>query len=122
MKFAINGPYMTATDRDHLLEWFRRVDEGPFNTICTGERVLWPQIEQQAFLAAAAAVTKRVRVMSHIMILPMHPPVLLAKRAASIDVISGGRLVLGIGVGAREEDFRAAGSHMENRWKRMDDA
>ena len=122
MKFGINGPYMSGTNRERLLEWFRRVDEGPFATICTGERVLWPQIEEHAFLAAAAAVTKNVRVMSNIMILAMHPPVLLAKRAASIDVISGGRFVLGIGAGGRDDDYQAAGSHTENRWKRIDDA
>ena len=61
MKFGINGPYMSGTNRERLLEWFRRVDEGPFDTICTGERVLWPQVEEHAFLAAAAAVTTRRR-------------------------------------------------------------
>jgi alkanesulfonate monooxygenase SsuD/methylene tetrahydromethanopterin reductase-like flavin-dependent oxidoreductase (luciferase family) len=113
---------MSGTNRERLLEWFRRVDEGPFDTICTGERELWPQVEEHAFLAAAAAVTERVRVMSNIMIVPMHPPVLLAKRVASIDVISGGRFVLGIGTGGREDDYRAAGSDHANRWKRIDDA
>ena len=122
MKFGINGPYMSGTNRERLLEWFRRVDEGPFDTICTGERVLWPQVEEHAFLAAAAAVTTRVRVMSNIMIVPMHAPVLLAKRIASIDVISGGRFVLGIGVGGRDDDYRAAGATMKNRWQRVDDA
>ena len=122
MKVGINGPYMTGTNRTRLLEWFRHVDEGPFDTICTGERVLWPQIEEHAFHAAAAAVTNRVRVMSNIMILAMHPPVLLAKRAASIDVISDGRFVLGIGAGGRADDYRAAGSKWEHRWQRIDEA
>ncbi len=122
MNFGILGPYMSGTDRDRLLAWFRRVDAGPFSTIATGERELWPQIEQHAFLAAAAAVTTRVRVMSHVMIVPMHPPVLLAKRLASIDVIAGGRLVVGIGTGGRAEDYRAAGSTRERPWQRIDDA
>ena len=121
MEYGILGPYMSGTNRDTLLEWFRRVDEGPFATIATGERVLWPQIEEHAFLAAAATATKRVRVMSHVMILAMHPPVLLAKRLASIDVISGGRLVVGIGAGGREDDYRSAGTNFENRWRRIDD-
>ena len=56
------------------------------------------------------------------MIVPMHAPVLLAKRIASIDVISGGRFVLGIGVGGRDDDYRAAGATMKNRWQRVDDA
>jgi alkanesulfonate monooxygenase SsuD/methylene tetrahydromethanopterin reductase-like flavin-dependent oxidoreductase (luciferase family) len=113
---------MTSTDRDRLLEWFRRVDTGPFATIATGEREIWPQIEQHAFLAAAAAVTERVKIMSHIMIAPMHPPVLLAKWIASIDVISGGRFVLGVGTGGREDDYRIAGSTTENRWRRLDES
>jgi alkanesulfonate monooxygenase SsuD/methylene tetrahydromethanopterin reductase-like flavin-dependent oxidoreductase (luciferase family) len=122
MRYGILGPYMSSTSRRQLLEWFRRVDSGPFATIATGERVLWPQVEQQAFLAAAAAVTERVKVMSHIMIVPMHPPVLLAKRLASIDVISDGRLVLGVGTGGRDEDYRAAESTVDSRWARLDDA
>jgi alkanesulfonate monooxygenase SsuD/methylene tetrahydromethanopterin reductase-like flavin-dependent oxidoreductase (luciferase family) len=122
MKFGINGPYMTVTSRERLLEWFRRVDAGPFNTLATGERVLWPQIEEHSFLAAAAAVTDRVKIMSNILIVPMHPPVLLAKRIASIDVISGGRFILGVGTGGREDDYRAAGSVMDGRWRRLDEA
>jgi alkanesulfonate monooxygenase SsuD/methylene tetrahydromethanopterin reductase-like flavin-dependent oxidoreductase (luciferase family) len=112
---------MTGTDRSHFLEWMHRVDSGPFATISTGERVLWPQVEAHAFLAAAAAVTERVTVMSHILIAPMHAPVLLAKRLASIDVISGGRLVVGLGVGGRTDDYQAAGSTFEQRWQRLDD-
>ena len=107
MKYGILGPYMSATDRRQLLEWFRRVDVGPFATIATGESALGPQIEEHAFLAAAAAVTERVAVMSHVMIVPMHPPVLLAKRLGSIDVISGGRFVVGIGTGGGDDDYRA---------------
>jgi alkanesulfonate monooxygenase SsuD/methylene tetrahydromethanopterin reductase-like flavin-dependent oxidoreductase (luciferase family) len=122
VKFGINGPYISGTNRERLLEWFRRVDHGPFESIATGERVLWPQIEEQAFLAAAAAVTQRVRVMSNILVLPMHAPVLLAKRLASIDVISGGRLILGVGAGGREADYRAAEMSFENRWRRIDEA
>jgi alkanesulfonate monooxygenase SsuD/methylene tetrahydromethanopterin reductase-like flavin-dependent oxidoreductase (luciferase family) len=113
---------MSGTDRATLLEWFRRVDLGPFATIATGERELWPQIEQHAFLAAAAAATERVKVMSHIMVVPMHPPVLLAKRLASIDVISGGRLVVGVGTGGRSEDYQASGSSFHNRWQKLDEA
>jgi alkanesulfonate monooxygenase SsuD/methylene tetrahydromethanopterin reductase-like flavin-dependent oxidoreductase (luciferase family) len=113
---------MSGTNRETLLDWFRRVDRGPFATIATGERELWPQIEQHAFLAAAAAVTERAKVMSHIMIVPMHPPVLLAKRLASIDVISDGRLVVGVGTGGRAEDYQAAGSPFENRWQKLDQA
>jgi alkanesulfonate monooxygenase SsuD/methylene tetrahydromethanopterin reductase-like flavin-dependent oxidoreductase (luciferase family) len=122
VNYGVLGPYMSATDRATLLEWFRRVDRGPFATLATGERELWPQIEQHAFLSAAAAVTERVKIMSHVMVVPMHPPVLLAKRLASIDVISGGRFVLGAGTGGRTDDYYAAGSSFDNRWRRLDES
>ncbi len=122
MNYGVLGPYMSATDRTKLLEWFRRVDQGPFATLATGERELWPQIEQHAFLSAAAAVTERVKIMSHVMVVPMHPPVLLAKRLASIDVISGGRFVVGVGTGGRTDDYQAAGSSFDNRWQRLDES
>ena len=122
MKVGACGPFMTGTTRSTLLEWFRRIDAGPFETLATGDRMLWPNLESHAFLAAAAAVTERVKIASHIMLVPLHPPVLLAKRLASIDVISDGRLVLGVGVGGRPDDYRAAGASMEHRWQQLDDS
>jgi alkanesulfonate monooxygenase SsuD/methylene tetrahydromethanopterin reductase-like flavin-dependent oxidoreductase (luciferase family) len=121
MKVGVFGPFMSGTTRATLLEWFRRVDDGPFDSLATGDRALWPNIETQTFLAAAAAATERVRIMSQVMLVPAHPPVLLAKRLASIDVISGGRLVVGVGVGGRLEDYRAADARMDHRWQRLDE-
>jgi alkanesulfonate monooxygenase SsuD/methylene tetrahydromethanopterin reductase-like flavin-dependent oxidoreductase (luciferase family) len=122
MKYGIAGPFYTiGSDRGNLLEWFRRVDAGPFATIAAGERMLWPKVEHLTFLAAAAAVTDRVKIMSHVTLAPMHAAVLLAKQIASIDVISGGRFVLGVGTGGRAEDYRAGGSPFTNRFQRMDD-
>jgi alkanesulfonate monooxygenase SsuD/methylene tetrahydromethanopterin reductase-like flavin-dependent oxidoreductase (luciferase family) len=66
-------------------------------------------------LSAAAAVTQRVRILFNVLVLPMHSAVLKAKQLATLDVISGGRLVLGVGAGAREEDFRAVGAPFGER-------
>jgi alkanesulfonate monooxygenase SsuD/methylene tetrahydromethanopterin reductase-like flavin-dependent oxidoreductase (luciferase family) len=122
MKVGACGPFMTQTNRSRLLDWFRRIDDGPFETLATGDRMLWPNIEMHAFLAAAAAVTQRVKIASHVMLVPLTPPVLLAKRLASIDVISGGRLVVGVGVGGRPDDYRAAGADIGHRWQQLDDS
>ena len=71
-------------------------------------------------LSAAAALTRRVRVFATVFVLPMHDPVWLAKQIATLDVLSGGRFVLGVGAGAREEDYRSVGraSRRQRGWRR----
>ena len=60
-----------------------------------------------ALLAGAATVTERVRIEATVSVTPMHAAVHVAKQAATIDVLSDGRFVLGVGVGGRDEDYRA---------------
>ena len=66
-----------------------------------------------AFLAAAAAVTERVRVMTNVWVLPQHPPAMVAQQVGTLDQLSNGRLTVAVGIGGREEDYRALGGHME---------
>jgi alkanesulfonate monooxygenase SsuD/methylene tetrahydromethanopterin reductase-like flavin-dependent oxidoreductase (luciferase family) len=70
-------------------------------------------------LSAAAAITRRVRIVATVAVVPLHRAALLAKQAASIDVISNGRLTLGVGIGGRDEDCLAVGAPTENRHERM---
>jgi alkanesulfonate monooxygenase SsuD/methylene tetrahydromethanopterin reductase-like flavin-dependent oxidoreductase (luciferase family) len=70
-------------------------------------------------LAAAAAVTQGIRLTTMIVIGPLHNTPLLAKTAATLDAISEGRLVLGLAVGARKEDYDAAGVDYRSRGKRF---
>ena len=73
-------------------------------------------------LAAAAALTERVRLWTTIVILPAHDAVDVAKQMASVDVLSDGRLTVGVGVGGREHDYRAVSARRSTRrWQRMDD-
>jgi alkanesulfonate monooxygenase SsuD/methylene tetrahydromethanopterin reductase-like flavin-dependent oxidoreductase (luciferase family) len=72
-------------------------------------------------MAVAAAVTQRVRLALTVIVLPMHSELLMAKQIATLDVLSGGRVSLGVGVGARAEDYRAAGAEFDaKRFRRME--
>ncbi|HEY0214983.1 MAG TPA: TIGR03619 family F420-dependent LLM class oxidoreductase, partial [Cellulomonas sp.] len=79
----------------------------------------WPTdvayLEALVTLTTAAAVTSRVRLGTAVLVLPLRQPVLLAKQAASLDVLAGGRLVLGVGTGWLREEFAALGVPFERR-------
>lgn len=72
-------------------------------------------------LAAVAQATKQVRLGTGVNILPQTNPLLLAKQAASLDFVSGGRLMLGLGIGWLREEFQAMGTPFEKRGARFDD-
>jgi alkanesulfonate monooxygenase SsuD/methylene tetrahydromethanopterin reductase-like flavin-dependent oxidoreductase (luciferase family) len=116
MKIGMNLPVMVpGLDRDALINWSRRIDEGPFSSLAAGERITFPNPEVMVTLAAAAAVTERVGILLNVLVLPMHSAVLKAKQLATLDVISNGRVTVGVGAGAREEDFRAVGTTCGSR-------
>ena len=107
----MNLPVMAeGVDGASILEWSRRIEAGPFSHIAVGERIGFPNPECMVSLSAAAAVTSRVGIMTNVLVLPMHSAVLKAKELATLDLISGGRLTVGVGAGARQEDFDAVGA------------
>lgn len=73
-------------------------------------------------LGAAAGVTERIGLMTDILLAAVREPILLAKQAATLDQLSGGRFVLGLGVGARPDDFAVSNFNFEDRGKRFDAA
>jgi alkanesulfonate monooxygenase SsuD/methylene tetrahydromethanopterin reductase-like flavin-dependent oxidoreductase (luciferase family) len=104
-----------------VLEWARRTDSGPFSSLGVIDRLVYTNHEILISLAGAAAVTERVRLMTTVLIAPVRDAALLAKQAATIDAFSGGRLTLGLGVGARDDDFRAASATFEDRGRRFEE-
>jgi len=122
MKIGMNLPVMVpGLDRKTILEWARRIDAGPYSSLAAGERITFPNPELMVTMAAAAAVTERVRLALTVVVLPLHSPVLIAKQVATLDVISAGRVSLGVGIGARVEDYRAVGVPFDaKRLKRME--
>lgn len=122
MKVGIALPTMVpGVTRDVLLAWMRAADEAPFSVLACGERIAYPSQEMMAVLAAAAAVTERIAIEATVSITPMHSAVHVAKQAATIDVLSGGRFVLGVGVGGRDEDYRAVDAVFARRHARLDE-
>jgi alkanesulfonate monooxygenase SsuD/methylene tetrahydromethanopterin reductase-like flavin-dependent oxidoreductase (luciferase family) len=102
-----------------LVEWARRADAGPFSTIGVLDRLVYDSIEPFAALSAAAAVTTRVDLATMIAIGPLRSPAMLAKQALSVDLLSDGRLTLGLAVGARRDDYQAAGVEHRTRGARL---
>lgn len=121
MKIGIAVPLAPSLTGELLLEWGRRADAGPFSSIGTGDRIAYSCFELMAMLAALAAVTRRVRLFANVLALPLRNAGIVAKEAATIDSISGGRLTLGVGVGGREEDFMAAPAALKRRGPRFEE-
>lgn len=109
------------TDGSVLPDWAERAEEGGFSTLGTIGRVAFPSYDDVVALAAAAAVTERIRLTTSVLLGPLYTNVvLLAKQTASLDRLSHGRFVLGIGLGGREDDFTACGVPMAGRGRRLD--
>ena len=120
MKVGVGLPNTTpGTTGDVLVEWARRADEGPFSTVAVLDRLVYDSLDALSSLAAAAAVTERVQLATMIVIAPLRNTALLAKQAGSIDVLSGGRLTLGVAVGARLDDYEVAQVDHRGRGRRL---
>ena len=122
MKVGICLPYMKAgLTRDDYLQWFQRVDAGPFHSISCGERVHGPTFDMRVLLAAAAACTSKVMITPTLYVLPMHSAVQVAKEVASLDILSGGRVQhVCVGYGGRDKDYAALEAPFKGRYGRMD--
>ncbi len=132
--FAIN--YGTCGDPASAVRVAQAAEAAGFESVWTGEHIVLPDPMLPSFplapetpmldtivtLTWIAAHTKCLRIASGIIILPQRNPVLLAKELASVDVVSGGRLIIGVGAGWLEPEFKALGVAMERRGERMDDA
>jgi alkanesulfonate monooxygenase SsuD/methylene tetrahydromethanopterin reductase-like flavin-dependent oxidoreductase (luciferase family) len=105
-----------------LVDIARTAEALGFSTLGSIGRLAYPSFEELVVFGAAAAVTKRIGLLTDILLAATREPVLLAKQAATLDHISRGRFVLGIGVGAREDDFTVTGYDFHTRGKRLDAA
>lgn len=104
-----------------LLDWATRAEAGPFSSLGVTDRLVYDCTDPLVALTAAAAVTTRIRLVTMVAIGPIRPAAVLAAQAASLDALSGGRLTLGVSIGARSDDYDAAGGSWRGRGKQLSD-
>lgn len=131
--FGVNiGPCADPALQERVV---RAAEESGFESVWTGEHVVLPLrdnpvpvpaetpfLDSLVTLARLAGTTRRLRLGTGILVLPHHNPVLLAKALASLDVVSGGRLIAGFAGGYAEAEFRALGADFARRGVRTDEA
>lgn len=112
-------PVMEADlDAPLLRDWACAIDAGSFSSLCWGERIAFDNPETLTLLGALAAWTDRVRLVTTVIVPQLHDPVMLAKALATGDMLSGGRLTAGVGVGGRTEDYQAVGADLATQTMR----
>jgi alkanesulfonate monooxygenase SsuD/methylene tetrahydromethanopterin reductase-like flavin-dependent oxidoreductase (luciferase family) len=123
MDLAIGLPNTIPGVRgDQLIEFARRAEERGFSSLGTLDRLIYPGLEPLVSLAVAAAATERIGLTSTVVLAPYRlNGALLAKEAASVHVVSDGRLTLGLGLGWREEDYEASGAEWSERGPKLDE-
>lgn len=122
----VSGSWAT---RDNMKRVARRAEELGYATLWTFQRVLspadgsWGEFYRSVHdplipLAYVAGMTERIRLATAVLNLPFISPVMLAKEVSSLDIVSDGRVEIGLGVGWSEEEFAATGAPMQRRGKR----
>lgn len=107
-------------DPAQLLSWARRAEATPFTTVALLDRLVFGNPEPLITLATLAGATSRIRLQTEVLLAPLHRTTLLAKQAATLDLLSGSRFTLGIGTGGRDDDYLAAGVDLRTRGRRLD--
>ena len=126
MKIGISLPVRELkNDLAAIKAFAQTADELGFSHLRVPEQILRPESgylhEPLTLLAYVAALTRSIQLVPSVIVLPSRQTVLFAKQAAELDVLSGGRLRLGIGVGASPEEYRAMGVDFQTRGARCEE-
>lgn len=108
-----------------LIEWAQEIERLGFETLWVRDHVLWhsPVLDPFTVLGAMAARTSRIRLGPGVLLLPLRSPALIAKAVASLDFVSGGRAVVGVGIGGEfPKEYEACGVPIRERGHRADEA
>jgi alkanesulfonate monooxygenase SsuD/methylene tetrahydromethanopterin reductase-like flavin-dependent oxidoreductase (luciferase family) len=115
------GLGLPISDPARLLDWARRAEPAGFHTLALLDRLAFDNPEPLVALAVLAGATTRIRLQTEVLLGPLRSTALLAKQIATLDRMSGGRFVLGIGVGGRDDDHAAAGTPINQRGRILDE-
>ncbi|MCV7356281.1 LLM class flavin-dependent oxidoreductase [Mycolicibacterium fluoranthenivorans] len=122
MKLGIGLPnHIAGVAGTGITEWARRAEERGFESVTTIDRLCYPGLDSLISLAAAAGATTDVTLVTNVLLAPVYPMVPLAKQIAGVAQISGGRLVVGLGVGNRPDDYASTGTDFDRRGKILDE-
>jgi alkanesulfonate monooxygenase SsuD/methylene tetrahydromethanopterin reductase-like flavin-dependent oxidoreductase (luciferase family) len=122
MKLGIGLPnHVAEVEGSAIAQWARRAEERGFESVTTIDRLIYPSLDSIISLAVAAGATADLTLVTNVLLAPLYPPVLLAKQLASVAAASGDRLVLGVAVGGRQDDYAAAGVDFGSRGGILDD-
>ncbi len=143
MRVGISLPQLgPQASPEALVKVARRAEEIGYDSVWVLERILWPLNPKEPYPAApdgklpetyqsvldpietltfAAAHTTKIQLGTSVLVMPYHSPIQLARRIASLDVLSGGRTLVGVGVGWSHDEFEAVGTPFERRGARCDE-
>jgi probable F420-dependent oxidoreductase len=143
MKVGISLPQLGPTaSPDNLIKVAKHAEELGYDSAWVLERLLWPLNPREPYPASpdgslpetyqsvldpietltfVAAHTRTIQLGTSVLVLPYHTPIQLARRIATLDVLSGGRALVGVGVGWSRDEFQAAGTPFERRGARSDE-
>lgn len=110
---------LSGVDRELLREWARKAEDGPFTSLGVFDRMVYDSLDPFQTLGVCAGATEEIRLATSIIAGPLRSNAMLAKKAATLDVLSDGRLTLGLALGARRDDYEAAGADYGSRGRRF---
>ncbi|CAM9830851.1 unnamed protein product [Discosporangium mesarthrocarpum] len=119
------GMMLAANDRESVLARARKMEESGLDSIWVGDHIAFhiPVIESLSLLSFCAAATERIELATGVLLLPLRNPTLTAKMTGTIDMLSNGRFICGIGVGGEfPPEFQAVASPIEERGPRTNEA
>ena len=128
MEYGVHLPQITFEGQIWSLHRFvaytETAEQLGFTAVCANDHLLFsrPWLDGPMLLAAVLAATRRMGVMTTVALPVVRGPVPLAKSLATLDVLSGGRLTVGVGAGSSAYDYAAVGIPFDERWKRLDEA